>query len=120
MMCPPLVATAIMELSGLQHTSRLVPSSDTDWGDLLWEMIGTLGLAYQMRMLSCVRIATKIRSLLAATLMGSVPLSCGRDSMRGQPTGKYILAQERIHKRSKLLIYLQNKTQLITFNMNIL
>merc|ERR1719186_1006624 len=55
-------------------------------------------------MLSWVRIATRIRSLLAATLMGSVPLSCGRDSMRGQPTGKYMLAQERIHKQSHFYV----------------
>ena len=87
MIWPSLVATAIIELSGRQQTSTFLPSSETDCGDLLWDIIGTQGFAYHTKILSSVRMAISILSLLAQTFTGSVLDSWGRERSRGQPTG---------------------------------
>ena len=52
-----------------------------------------------MRMLSWVRIVTRILSLLAVTLMGSVP----------QTTVSYTLEREGMHKQSDLYFICNRK-----------
>ena len=84
---PAVVATQSMLLSGRHTTSTLSPMAATLSADRRWEMMGTQGLAYQMRMESRVMAASRMRSLLAEILMGAVGLSWGMASSRGQPTG---------------------------------
>ena len=55
-----------MELSGLQTTNKLSPMVSMLSWDLLWEMMGTHGLAYQMMILSRVMLAIKILSKVAS------------------------------------------------------
>ena len=63
------MATQSMLLSGLHTTKLLVPMVSRLTCDLLCDMIGTHGLAYQMTILSRLIPASKILSLLAEILM---------------------------------------------------
>ena len=99
------MATQSILESGLQTTMMFSPMVSRLSCDLLWEMMGTHGLAYQMMMESLVILAIRIRSLkvnidiellfiipscsylFAAILTGAAGLIWGMASSLGQPTG---------------------------------